>query len=354
MKDKAKIHKIIIFLPNWIGDAVLSLQAIYRIRGLFPSSAISVIGLPHITELFREYPYVDDIKVFPAKVQKADLFTSANELRKSGFDLAILFPNSLRSAIIARLAGIPLRCGYNRDGRRLLLNIPVNLNPEIKKLHQSQYYLNLITSLASYFNPPNSLSISDRKDDTLQSFKLAISKNEERTAIELLAGNNIKPEDFVIGINPGAAYGSSKRWHPQRYGIVAGTLIKRYNSRIIVFGGHKEIDIAKEIADVADAPVLNLAGKTSVRELMALIARCRLIITNDSGPMHIAAALGIPVTAIFGSTDPILSGPIGNGHVIIKKGISCSPCFLRTCPTDLKCMDMISVEDVLEAVSCKQ
>ncbi|MDD5435358.1 MAG: lipopolysaccharide heptosyltransferase II [Nitrospira sp.] len=348
MKDKAKIHNIIIFLPNWIGDAVLSLPAIYRIRGLFPSSAISVIGLPHITELFREYPYVDDIRVYPAKEQKAGLLPSANELGKSGFDLAILLPNSLRSAMIARLAGIPLRCGYNRDGRGLLLNIPVKFNEDIKKVHQSEYYLNIVSELE--FNPNILPSTCGRELRGGGTSKLYLSKKEEQNAEDLLSRNNICPGDLIIGINPGAAYGSSKRWHPERYGIVAGTLIKKYNSKIIVFGSHKETEIAEEIAAVADAPVLNMAGKTSVRELMALIARCRLIITNDSGPMHIAAALGIPVTAIFGSTDPGLSGPIGNRHIIIKKDISCSPCFLRTCPTDLRCMDMISVEDVLEGV----
>ena len=227
MKDTTNIKKIIVFLPNWIGDAVLSLPAIYRIRELFPSAQIAVTGLPHITELFKEYPYIDKIIVHPVKNQKADLLPAANELRRFKFDLAILFPNSLRSAIIARLAGIPLRCGYNRDGRRLVLNIPVNINPEVKKLHQSQYYLNLLNSLDSYFNLSKALSGKDMTDDILKSFKLDISKDEERKAIEILNRNNIAPDDLLIGINPGAAYGSSKRWYPERYGNVARTLIKQ-------------------------------------------------------------------------------------------------------------------------------
>lgn len=336
-EDAAGINKILILLPNWIGDAVLSLPAIYRIRGGFPSAHISVIGLPHITALFKEYPFIDDIIVYPDKSQKAGLLPAVREIRKYGFDLSILFPNSLRSAIIARLAGIPLRCGYNRDGRGLLLNIPVKLSEDIKKVHQSEYYLNIASALEC--NP------------NITSSKLFLSKKEEQNAEDFLKKNNITPENLIIGINPGAAFGSSKRWYPERYGSVARTLINNYNGRIIVFGSQKETDIAKEITNIAKLPILNMAGKTSVRELMALIARCRLIITNDSGPMHIAAALGIPVTAIFGSTDPELSGPLGEGHVVIRKDVSCSPCFLRTCPTDLKCMDIVSVDDVLKGVA---
>lgn len=384
MRDKIKIENILILLPNWIGDAVLSLPAIYRIRGIFPSAQISVIGLPHIAALFKEYPFIDDIMVYPGKNHKAGLLPAVREIRKHGFDLSILFPNSLRSGIIARLSGIPLRCGYNRDGRRLLLNIPVNLSPEIKKIHQSGYYLNLVNYLESYLNDDKEMFIRQRltkgyenrqyipfppivnitgysralltqpeafSDDLVKSFRLVISWSEERLATDLLTRNNIKPRDLIIGINPGAAYGSSKRWYPERYGNVARTLIKKYNGRIIVFGSQKETDIARDIIAVAGLPVLNMAGKTSVRELMALIARCSLMITNDSGPMHIAAALGIPVTAIFGSTDPELSGPLGEGHVVIRKDVSCSPCFRRTCPTDLKCMDIVSVDDVLEGVA---
>ncbi|MBI5193081.1 MAG: lipopolysaccharide heptosyltransferase II [Nitrospirae bacterium] len=338
MKNNADINKIIIFLPNWIGDAVLSLPAIYRIREIFPSARISVIGLPHVTELFYESPYVDDKMSYPLKKNKSDILPAASEIRKGRYDLAVLFPNSLRSALIARLAGIPLRCGYIRDGRGLLLNFPVKLSKEIRKVHQSEYYLNIASAFD--FNP-----------DTLPTPKLYLSKQEEQNAEEFLKKNDITPEDLLIGINPGAAYGSSKRWYPERYGSVARTLIRKYKSKIIIFGSLKETDIGNEIASLAEAPVLNAAGKTSVRELMALIHRCKCIITNDSGPMHIAAALGIPVTAIFGSTDPVKSGPSGEGHVVIKKDVPCSPCFLRTCPTDLKCMDLISVEDVLEGVA---
>lgn len=346
MNHKTNINKMLIFLPNWLGDTVLALPAVYRIRDIFPSAQISVIGLPHIAELFREYPYVDGIMVYPVRKNKSDLLPAAFTIRRERFDLAVLFPNSLRSAIITRLSGIPLRCGYNKDGRGLLINIPAKLSKEIKKVHQSEYYLNIADTLPKVLPSPCGRGLMGGEAP-----KLFLSKKEEQNAEDFLIKNNITPEDLIIGINPGAAYGSSKRWFPERYGNVARSIIKKYKCKIIVFGSQKETDIANEIASVAEAHVLNLAGKTTVRELMAFISRCRLLITNDSGPMHIAAALGIPVTAIFGSTDPVKSGPLGEGHIVIKKDVSCSPCFLRTCPTDLKCMDMISVDDVLEGVA---
>ena len=345
---KPEIKKILIVAPNWIGDAVLAVPAISMIRENLPKALIGIIGLPHICELFKKSPYIDQI--YPADQPSISPFNKwglrriwglANNLRSEKFDMAILFPNSFRSALIVRLAGIPLRCGYAADGRRLLLNVPVSLDSKVKRLHQTKYYLNLVTSVGLNNNPPISL---------FNKGGLYISKDETQEALNTLKKNNIIPDDLIIGINPGAAYGSSKRWYPERFGDVARILNERYNAKLIVFGSQREVDIAEEIVRAADMPLLNMSGKTSIRELMALISQCRLFITNDSGPMHIAAELGVPVVAIFGSTDPLLTGPAGAGHIVIKKDVSCSPCFLRKCPKELECMDAVSVDNVLEGV----
>ncbi len=332
MENKTRINKILIIAPNWIGDAVLALPAISRIRKSFPIAMITIIGLPHICELFQESPYVDEIRMYKGGMGG---LAAGFSLRSEKFDMAILLPNSFRSALLVRLAGIPLRCGYNRDGRGFLLNMPVRLDPQITRVHQTDYYRNIVRSIAS---------------SPLTKSQLFLSQDETRQALNTLNENHITPDDLIIGINPGATYGSSKRWYPERFGHVASTLSKRYHAKVIVFGSHKEMDIAEEIVRTAEMPLLNMAGKTSVRGLMALISCCRLVVTNDSGPMHIAAALGIPVVAIFGSTDPLLTGPVGTNHIVIKKEASCSPCFLRKCPTDLRCMDAIHVEDIIEGV----
>jgi heptosyltransferase-2 len=179
---------------------------------------------------------------------------------------------------------------------------------------------------------------------------LFLSKDEIYQAKETLGKNHITPDDLLIGINPGATYGSSKRWYPERFSQVAAALVKKYHAKIIIFGGPGERDIAEEIVRASGPSLFNMSGQTTIRGLMALLSQCRLLLTNDSGPMHIAAALGVPVVAIFGSTDPALTTPIGTGHVIIRKNVPCSPCFRRECPTNLECMDLIQVKDVLEGV----
>ena len=357
MEDKTGIKKILIVLPNWIGDAVMSVPAISQIRERFPSDRITIIGLPHISELFYESPYVDEIRVYKkdSPFSKRGLAAAGLSLRSEKFDMALLLPNSFRSALLVRLAGIPLRCGYNRDGRGFLLTMPVQLTLQIKRLHQVEYYLHLARSIeenqGGHFPWTGMSRLSKENMGSVPKSKwLYLSKEETEDALNTLNKNHITPDDLLIGINPGATYGSSKRWYPERFSQVAAALVQKYHAKIILFGGPGERDIAEEIVRGSGPSLFNMAGQTTIRGLMALLSQCRLLITNDSGPMHIAAALGVPVVAIFGSTDPALTTPIRTGHVIIRKDVPCSPCFRRECPTDLKCMDLIHVEDVLGGV----
>lgn len=342
MKDNTTIKNVLVAAPNWIGDAVLALPAIARVRELFPASRITISGLPHICELFRESPYVNDIRIY-----SGSLLSTVSDIKKCGFDLAILFPNSFRTALIVYLANIPLRCGYSRDGRGVLLNIPVKVDVKTKRLSQIEYYQNIVSSMV------DGLGRSAKSGDfSVRSTKewLYLSKDELNHGKEILLNNNIPVDSLIIGINPGAAYGSAKRWYPERYALISRTLVNKYGAKVIIFGSQQEMDIAAEIVNLSQVPVISMAGKTSIRELMSMIKQCSIFVTNDSGPMHIAAALNIPITAIFGSTDPEKTGPMGNNHIVIKKDVDCSPCFKRKCPTDLKCMDLITVDDVLKGV----
>ncbi|MBI5755965.1 MAG: lipopolysaccharide heptosyltransferase II [Nitrospirae bacterium] len=402
MIDAARIKKALIVLPNWMGDAVMAVPAISRIRDILPSAHVTVLGLSHICELFQESPYIDETRVY-----SKSLLATVNDIKKYGYDIAILFPNSFRSALIAHLARIPLRCGYNRDGRGFMLNLPVTVDLKIKGLHQAEYYLNLVGMAFSgehscpyrgtkedENNPPLPVAMLRSNGnpaplekggksppilkgdlgglwgkggfergfsgetlvspmltkDSKQKEWLHLSQDEIQRGKEMLSKNNIPPDFLIIGINPGAAYGSAKRWYPERFARLSNILSNKYNAKIIVFGGKQEQDISEQIVSASQVSILNMAGKTSVRELMAMIKHCRLFITNDSGPMHIAAALGVPVVAIFGSTDPSKTSPLGEQHIVIKKDIACSPCFLRKCYKDLLCMDLISVDDVMEGV----
>ncbi len=354
MNHNTHVKKLLIVAPNWLGDAVLALPAIACVREKFSAARITVLGLPHICELFKESPYVDN------RMQYSDtMMSTVREIKKEKFDLAILLPNSFRTALIVHLARIPLRCGYSRDGRGFMLNMAIKVDARTKELSQTEYYMNIV----NYVTPPFSkgeisshlfnegIIFSPLEKGGKGGFEwLHISQEETQHANKILQNYNIPSGSLIIGINPGAAYGSAKRWYPERFAQVSSALVKKHNASVMIFGSQKESVIAEEIESLSTVPVINMAGKTSIRELMALIKQCAVFITNDSGPMHIAAALKVPVVAIFGSTDPGKTGPMGNRNIVIRKNAECSPCFERTCPTDLKCMDMITVEDVMAGV----
>ncbi len=336
------IRKILVVAPNWIGDAVLALPAIAMLKHSYPQGEISLIGPPHIADLFQESPYIDRVLGCKYSTLKTLLLT-ASILRNKAFHMAVLLPNSMRSALLAYLAGIPLRAGYIKDSRKILLSIPVRTNKKIRKAHMKEYYLHIVREVATRTG-------RIIEDTTPANGGLHLTREEKALALEILHRNNILPDDLIVGINPGAAYGPAKRWYPERFGEVANKLYKEYGGKIIIFGGKSDGEISQQIAKAGNVPVLNMAGRTTIRELMALISQCKVFITNDSGPMHIAAAFSVPVVAIFGSTDPDRTSPIGEGHVIIKKDVACSPCFLRECPHNMECMDMIGVEDIMRGV----
>lgn len=332
------ISRILIRSTNWIGDAVMTTPAMGAVRATFPHAEITVVGPPAVAELFSSHPHCDRVMVFDKRGESRGLrglWRFSRRLAHEGFDLAILFQNAIEAAILARFAGIPIRLGYRTDGRGFLLTHGVSLGQAEKRLHHTAYYLDLL-----------SLSGIRGGDGRL---RLECTDAEREWARRLLSGQKV-----WIGINPGAAYGSAKRWLPERFAEVADQLARDTGGGILITGGPGETDICGEIERSLDAPCLNLAGKTTVRQLMAVISRCGLLVTNDSGPMHVAAALDVPIVALFGSTDPTTTSPLGDKVRIVRKPVPCAPCLKRTCPTDHACMEGIMASDVLEAVRSLQ
>jgi heptosyltransferase-2 len=336
--DLTHARRILVRGVNWVGDAIMTTPALGVIRERFPQAEITLLANPLVSQLFTQHPWADRVITFErngAHKGVAGRLRLASHLRAQAFDVAIILPNSFESALIPWLAGIPVRLGKSSDGRSLLLTgryKPVSGTPLV---HEVEYYLGLLRHFG----------ITGQAATPF----LSVSQEEERTAVELLAANGIGPEDFVLGINPGAAFGSAKRWYPERFADVARQLSRQTGARVVVFGGPGEMDIAAEIEQQLGSACLNLAGKTSVRGLMALIARCNLFVTNDSGPMHIAAACGVPLVAIFGSTDHATTSPYTDRAVIVRKEVECAPCKLRECPTDHRCMTLVSADDVVQA-----
>ena len=335
--DKNKIGYILVRVTNWIGDAVMNTPALSAIRHTFPEARIAVLATPAVAGLFTPHDWVDEVLVYDKKGVHAGLkgkIRLAGELKKHRFDLAILLQSAFDAALIARLAGIPLRLGNNSDGRGLLLTHAFPYKTLGDGLHHVDNYLEML----KFFG----IESSEKKQ------LLCVTESEERVAAATLEVAGILPGDFLVGINPGAAYGSAKRWYPDRFAAVAAELAQRWQAKILVLGGPGEVEIAGDIENALPG-CLNVAGKTTVRELMALISACDFFVSNDSGPMHIAAAFQVPLVAVFGSTDHRTTYPFSGNSVVVRKEIDCAPCLKRECPTDHRCMKELTVNDVVEA-----
>jgi heptosyltransferase-2 len=378
--------RILVRGVNWLGDAVMATPALLRLREKFPDAHIALLGPEKLKDLWLHHPAVDEVISFapnesvfavakklrrwgePGLANQDALKPAREDARPTGFDLALVLPNSPRSALEVYLAGIPQRIGYARPWRNLFLTqtvapragtVRMRKRPvsEIKRIiadsahhasrithhtsaHQIHEYLQLVAALGANPEP--------------LAPQLVVTPEEIETVKKKFNLEKISPP--IFGLNPGAEYGPAKRWPVENFIAAAKQIQERTNCAWLLFGGQSDVTITNQIESAIgnrQSAIFNLAGKTSLRELMALLKICRVLLTNDTGPMHVAAALGTPVVVPFGSTSPKLTGPGLPGdprHRLLKADAACSPCFLRECPIDFRCMTGISVERVIEAV----
>ncbi len=329
---------------NWLGDAVLSLPAVEALRRLYPDATIGVVAPERLAPLWRMQPGVDVVESFEAAPGLAGLrddLRLAGRLRRQGWELALAFPNSFRSALLPALARVPRRVGFATDGRRWLLTDRLTKTDEVRGAHQVDQYLALVRSLG-YEGP-------------LPPLRLTVDAERLGWAEALLErhqpSGGRRP---VVGIHPGATYGPAKRWFADRFASVAEAAANELGALVLIFGRPGEAPWAAEAASARPGQVLDVTGHTDVAALAALLAQSDILVCNDSGPMHVAAAVGTPVVALFGSSDPARTGPVGPGHVVVREPVECSPCFARTCPlpaSPYECFERIGVEQVLEAVA---
>jgi len=307
--------------PNWLGDAVMALPAVRNLKTMLGDEMLAVAAPENLAALWLRCPFVDQVI---ALEKPKSLPTTVKQLRSGKFRSAVLFPNSLRAAAEVWRAGIPQRIGYARGGRGLLLTHPIpapGRNPA--RLHQRFYYLDLITAIGG----PSDASLPKlRKDPTI------------------VAGWR----GLVLAICPGAEYGPAKRWPVENFVAVARHFIATRNAKIILLGAPGDVPIAEEFARQLPE-VDNRVGKTSLDQFMSGLVSARLVLCNDSGAMHVASALGVPTLAIFGSTEPQLTGPMGTRTRALRHHVPCSPCFLRECPIDFACMKSITPEMAIAA-----
>jgi heptosyltransferase II len=330
------IERVLIRGTNWIGDVVMTLPAVSAIRKAWPGAELFVLAKPWVADLYRLSADVDEVILFEEPGRHAGIggkWRLAAELRRYRFDCAILLQNAIEAAILARLAGIPYRAGYNTDGRGFLLTHSVGRTPAILGVHQIDYYLEMVRALGLL---PAGRSVHLRGDDH------GLSESRLREW-------GIQPGHPLIGLAPGAAYGPAKKWFPERFAAVIDRLIDDTGAQAILFGSEGDRESIAEVRKNARHPLIDMAGRTNLKEAIALISRCDLFVSNDTGLMHIAGALGIPMVAIFGSTNPKTTSPAGEASIVIHREVPCSPCLKPVCPTDFRCMDLIGVDEVYSA-----
>jgi heptosyltransferase-2 len=366
-------RRILVRGTNWLGDAVMTTPALLRLREKFPGAHIAILTPEKLKDLWKTHPAIDEIISF---APEENIFAVAKKLKRAredarptNFDLALVLPNSPRSAIEVFLARIPKRIGYARPWRNFFLTQTVVPRAEAVKMQKRS-----VTEIQKLIakKPEARSQKPEFPESAHQSFEYlhlaaVVGANPETlppklvvTPEEIEAGKKKfgldKISNPIFGLNPGAEYGVAKRWPVERFIAAAKEIQQKTNCVWILFGGKNDLPITNQIESAirnSKSEIRNLCGKTSLRELMALLKSCHMLLTNDTGPMHVAAALGVPVVAIFGSTSPELTGPISSievQHQILKSDVPCSPCFLRECPIDFRCMNGISAERVVEAV----
>ena len=328
--------KILVRATNWVGDAVMSLPALRALRQRYPQAKISILAKPWVADLYRREHFCDDLIPYKARTL-TEKWTAARALRPRQFHTAILLQNAFEAAAIAYLASIPERIGYARDGRGFLLTraIPLPKPGEIPR-HESFYYLELLRRAGILDEMPAEEPIR------LEGAPAARAAGLERFRQLGLA-------EMVIGVSPGAAYGTAKRWLPERFADSANRVARELGAAVAIFGSKDERDLCESVKTSITTPVRNFAGETTLAEFIDLSAACRVYLTNDSGAMHIASALGVPTVAVFGATDDESTGPTGPLARVIREPVECSPCLKRECPIDHRCMTRVSAARVAQA-----
>jgi heptosyltransferase II len=335
--------KILIRATNWVGDAIMALPALRAVRGRFPKATIAIVARPYVADIYRGQGICDELIPYDPGGEHAGMGGRerlARELRTRKLDIALLLQNAFDAAWLAWRAGIPERIGYARDGRSILLTkrVTVPKRGEIPS-HEQFYYLELLRR-AGWID-------SLRGEDHV---RLQVGEEQRRRAEETLAAAGARPDVPRIAIGAGASYGSAKCWPPERFADFVNRFRRHTDSDVILFGTAAEQQVADAITSGITGAAIGLVGKTPMADLPALLSRCQLFVGNDSGAMHVAAAVGLPVVAIFGPTDPQGTAPITQRCTIVQEKPYCSPCFLRRCPIDHRCMTNIRPEAV-EAAS---
>lgn len=328
--DFKDVGRVLLRAPNWLGDAVMGLPVLAGVRRLFPRAELTVLAAPRVAPLFTAQPGVAQVIPYPPGWGRWRLLLGL----RGRFDLALALPNSLESALGLWLAAVPDRVGYNLDARRPLLTVAVGGADGLSGLHTVYYLLGLLRAFGEVanFTPP-------------RLYLPAAEMQAAQTRLGQAGGEGA----VWVGLSPGAAYGPAKRWLPDRFAALGALLRKESGASLVLLGGPEDRPAAAQVKAQLGGPVLDLVGQTDLRQALGVLSQLKLLITNDSGLMHAAAALGVPLVALFGSSDPRATAPFTSRATVLYHPRPCSPCFKRTCEEGYPCLTDISVAEVMTA-----
>jgi heptosyltransferase-2 len=336
--------KVLIRAPNWIGDAVIATPALRELRRIFKDSRITLCTSSAAAGLYDDEGIADQVLELSTGGKSARGFLrDCRRLRKGKFELAILLQNAFGAALLARAAGAKRIAGYPTDGRRFLLHHSVAFEPQYRSLHQVRYYLNIAAQIEAELTGESSIRITDTHP------QLRAGERVKEAARALLAEAGVSPSRRLLTVNPGATNSRAKRWLPDRFAQAADRLADLHGYETVIVGSAGDLGVAVEVRQLMRSRATVLAGRTSIGELKGLLSLSALMISNDTGGAHVAAALGIPTIVIFGPTEHVSTRPLSNVAEVVRHEVDCSPCMLRDCPIDHRCMTRVETIDVCKA-----
>ncbi|HEY6804668.1 MAG TPA: lipopolysaccharide heptosyltransferase II [Pyrinomonadaceae bacterium] len=340
MAERKEIERVVVRGTNWVGDSVMTVPALRALRKVLPNAKITLVLRPGAKGLFVDADFVDEVLVYDRR-NFLSAFSQVGEWRKHHFDLAVLFQNAFEAALIPFLAGVPLRLGYATEARQRLLTHPIPVPEWRSTRHEVFYYLYLITALEQFLYQTSSICEGD--PDTA----LELSPERKTEATRLLSSFGVSADKSVVVLCPGSINSRAKRWPAESFARLADRLITD-GRQVVIVGSPGELDVTNQVTSKMKLKPVVLTGKTTIDELTATLGLCDLLVTNDTGPAHIAAALGRPTLVIFGPTNPLTTRPFSGQAEILRHPPDCAPCMLRDCPIDHRCMTAITVDEVME------
>ncbi len=341
--QSGRIERVVVRGVNWVGDAVMTVPALRELRRVLPEAHITLATRPWAVGLFADADFLDDLLVYERRPRKlGDVARQVREWRARRFDLALLFQNAFEAALIARAARVPVRVGYATDGRSALLSHPLPVPRWRSERHEVFYYLNLVAELERALYGASSVEEREPR------FDLDVSEARKAEARATLAAEGVRLVRPLVALCPGSTNSRAKRWPTERYAALGDRFAREAGAEVLLVGSADELEVSREVEARMKEPAHVLTGRTNLAQAVAVLSLVDMLVTNDTGPAHIASALGRPTLVIFGPTDPRTTRPFAASAEILRRPPDCAPCMLRDCPIDHRCMTAISPDEVFE------